>query len=275
MTLVVADTPRTAQEVCRAVGPGARVADSTEVLADFDREAETVVVACRGRVGSEQVDLLARIEYERPWTPVVLVTDHDPELAGRLLGVRVAALVRFSELQPYLRLRLDAVRATRGLWSLAETFGHSSLSPALRKALVHAARRASDRPVRSVRELARDVGCAPVTLFKQFGARADGATTLGAFIAGLSVLRVYELRRSGLSWKRVVHRTELSRATMARRVRAWPGYPLGELERMAPDRLFAAFTAEHVRAVLPAASGNIRRDATSTVSDGVSTSDQK
>lgn len=107
------------------------------------------------------------------------------------------------------------------------------------------------------------MGHKPVTLFRQFRARANGATTLKAFIGGLSVLRVYELRRSGLIWKRVERRTGLGRATMARRTKAWPGCTPRELERMAPDRLFAAFTAEHVRPILPAGS------------DGVSTLDQE
>lgn len=263
MTLVVADTSHTAQAVCRAVGPGARVAHSTEAFAAFDGEVEPVVVACHGRIRPEQVELLARFERERPWVPVVLVADPDPELARQLLRVRTAAVVWFTELETHLRRRLDAVRATWGLWSLAAAFDRSSLPPALGKALVHAVERAADRPVRNVRELAREVGCAPVTLFKQFGARANDATTLSAFIAGLSVLGVYELRRSGLNWKRVVQRTRLGRATLTRRIEAWPGCTPGELERLPPDRLFAAFTAEHVRPILPA------------ISDGVSTLDQE
>ncbi|WP_420633637.1 hypothetical protein [Candidatus Palauibacter sp.] len=254
MILVVADTLQTAQEVRRAAGPGARMADANGAFASFDPQVEAVVVACVGRVRPRQVDLLARFERERPWVPLVLVTDPDPELARQLLRVRVAKVVWFAELRTRLRPSLDAVRATWGLWKLAEAFERSALPSALGKALIHAVRRAADRPVRTVRKLAGDVGCAPVTLFKQFGARADGATTLSAFIAGLSVLRVYELRRSGLSWKGVVHRTEICRATIARRVRTWPGCTLGELERMAPDPLFGAFTAEHVRAILPAES---------------------
>ncbi len=108
-----------------------------------------------------------------------------------------------------------------------------------------------------MRELAEAVGYARVTLFRQFGARANGATTLKAFIGGLSVLRVYELRRSGLIWKRVERHTGLGRTTMARRTKTWPGCTPHELERMAPDRLFAAFTAEHVRPILPAGSDRV------------------
>ncbi len=227
MILVVADTPQTAREVCRAAGPGAREADATEALASFDREVEAVVIACVGRVRPAQIDLLARFERERPWVPVALVTNPDPQLARQLLRVRVAAMVWFTEYRTGLRPRLDAARATRGLWSLAKSFERSSLPSALQAALVHAVRQAADRPVRNVRELAGDVGCAPVTLFKQFGARANGATTLGAFLAALSVLRVYELRRSG------------------------------ELERLTTDRLFAAFTADHVRPILPAESDRV------------------
>ena len=263
MILVVADTLQTAQEVCGAAGPDARVADAHGALTRLDAVIEAVVVASPGRVRSEQVDLLARLERERPWVPVVLVTGPDPELAGRLLRVRVASLVWYAELRTHLRPRLDAVRATWGLWSLADTLERSSLPPALGKALVLAARRAADRPFRNAQELAEAVGYARVTLFRQFGARANGATTLKAFIGGLSVLRVYELRRSGLIWKRVERRTGLGRTTMARRTKTWPGCTPRELERMAPERLFAAFTAEHVRPVLPAGS------------DGVSTLDQE
>lgn len=263
MTLVVADSRHTAQAVCRAVGPGARLAHSTEAFGALDGEVEPVVVVCHGRIRQEQVELLVRLERERPWVPVVLVADPDPELARQLLRVRTSAMVWLTELETHLRRRLDAVRATWGLWSLAGAFERSSLPPALGKALVHAARRAAKRPVRNVRELARDVGCAPVTLFRQFGARANGVTTLSAFIAGLSVLRVYELRRSGLNWKRVEQHMQLGRATITRRAKVWPGCPPGELVQMTPDRLFAAFTAEHVRPILP------------TISDGVSTLDHE
>ena len=257
MILVVADTPQAAREVCRAAGPGARVADATEALASVDREVEAVVVACAGRVRSAQIDLLARFERERPWVPVVLVTNPDPQLARQLLRVRVAAMVWFTEYRTRLRPRLDAASATQGLWSLAKSFERSSLPSTLQEALVHAVRQVADRPVRNVRELAGDVGCAPVTLFKQFGERANGATTLGAFLAGLSVLRVYELRRSGLQWKSVARHVRLCRATIARRTKAWPGCPPGELGRLTPDRLFAAFTADHVRPILPAESDRV------------------
>ena len=167
MIVVVADTLQTAQEVCRAAGPDARVADSNGVFASFDQQVQAVVVACLGGVRPRQVDLLAKLERERPWVPLVLVTDPDPELARQLLRVRVAAVVWFAELRTRLRPCLDAARATWGLWGLTESFEGSSLPSALQKALVHAVRQAADRPVRSVRELARDVGCAPVTLFKR------------------------------------------------------------------------------------------------------------
>ena len=257
MILVVADTLQTAQEVCGAAGPDARVADAHGALTRLDAVIEAVVVASPGRVRSEQVDLLARLERERPWVPVVLVTGPDPELARRLLRVRVAALVSYSDLRAQLRHRLDAVRAAWGLWTLADTFEGSSLPPALGKALVLAARHAGDRPVRTAQALAEAVGCEPVTLFRQFRARANGATTLKAFIGGLSVLRVYELRRSGLIWKRVERRTGLGRTTMVRRTKTWLGCTPRELERMAPERLFAAFTAEHVRPILPAGSDGV------------------
>ncbi|WP_419862010.1 hypothetical protein [Candidatus Palauibacter sp.] len=224
--------------------------DPAEAFTPFDREIRVVVVACAGRIRSKQIDLLARFERERPWVPVVLVTNRDPELAGQLLRVRVAAIVWLTELRTQLQPCLDAVRATWGLWNLSETFERRPLPPALGKALVHAVRAAQDRPFHDVKELARAVEYASVTLFRQFGARANGKTTLRAFLSGLSVLRVYELRRSGLSWKLVTRGTGLGRATMARRMKSWPGCTPVELERLAPDRLFAAFTAEHVRPIL-------------------------
>ncbi|MDE2663151.1 MAG: hypothetical protein OXI39_09140 [Gemmatimonadota bacterium] len=233
------------------------MAHSAEALAALDGAVEPVVVACQGRIRPEQIDLLTSLERERPWVPVVLVADPDHELTRQLLRVRTAAVVWFTELDTHLRRRLDAVRATWGLWGLAGVFERSSLPPALRKALVHAVQRAADRPVRNVRELAGGVGCAPVTLFRQFGARANDATTLSAFIAGLSVLRMYELRRSGLNWKLVVGHVRLGRATITRRIKAWPGCLPGEHERLPPDRLFGAFTAEHVRPILQAASDEV------------------
>ncbi|WP_420441652.1 hypothetical protein [Candidatus Palauibacter sp.] len=238
MILVLADTPLDAREISGAVGGSVRVVDSTRELTAEGEEVETVIVGCRSRRLRERIDLLARLERERPWVPVVLVTDPDPDVAKLLVRVRVSALVWFPELRTRLQSRLDAARATAGLFCLAESVGRSELPRALRRALAYAVRQAASRPVRNVRELAEVVGCTPVTLFQQFGAHAGGETTLARFLGGLAILRVHELRRSGLHWKCVTARTGIRRATVNRRVRTWPGCTFEELGRIAPDQLF-------------------------------------
>ena len=258
MILVAAATPRAVREIRRAVGSDACIADSIVEVFEFDHTVEAVVIGWPGQLRSESIDLLARFEREYPWMPVLLVTDPDPELAKHLVHLRVTALIWFSEIETHLRPTLDAVCATRGLSCLAETFERSSLPPALRRALVHAVRQAGNRPVRNARELATAARCARVTLFRQFRAQVDGTTTLSAFLRALSILRINQLRRAGLSWKQVVCKMEISRATIAARARTWPGCTLGELERLAADDLLAAFTASHVQPILPRPSEEMR-----------------
>ena len=238
------------------VGGRVRIVDSIRELKPEGREVGAVIVSSRTGSLRQRIDVLARIEREHPWVPVVLVTDPEPDVAKLLAGARVAAVVWFPDLQTELQSRLDSVRATSGLAHLAATFERSELPQALRRGLVLAVRQAGSRPIRNVRELAEAVGCRPVTLFQQFRLRAGGATTLGGFLNGLTILRVHELRRSGVGWKTVTLRTGIHRATANRRVKTWPGCTLDELRRMAPDQLLAAFTIRHVRPIQAFGFGN-------------------
>ena len=250
MILVLADTPREIREISRAAGGRVRAVDSARELVAQGSDVEAVLVACRSHRLHERMDLLARLERERPWVPVVLVTDCDPEVAKLLSAARVAAMVWYRDIQTCLMPRLDALRVMSGMLALAATFERSVMPRALRRSLVYAARQAATRPVHSVRELAAAVGCSPVTLFQQFAAHADGNTTLAGFIGGLTVLRAYELRRAGRSWTQVLDGVPIRRATLVRRVRAWPGCTLERLRGIAPDQLFELFTVAHVRPIL-------------------------
>lgn len=260
MISIIADSTGLADVVSSAMDPGVRTVTSSPVtedldLASLDVAVQVVVVCCLGPLRPKELGLFGKIEVERPWVPAVLVTHPDSELTRHRLRVRLAEVVPFDDLEDRLPSAVEAARATTGLECLASALERSSLPPALRKALAHAVRQAADRPTHDVVELASATGCKRVTLFQQFKTGREGSTTLSAFLSGLSVLRAHELRRSGLSWKRIAKATGVSVATITRRARSWPGGPRTDFERMSPDALLAAFVAAHVQPLLAPNSG--------------------
>ncbi len=250
MIRILADTHRDAERINRVIGgTGQVVTDAIDITAG-DRDMDCLIVGCRRPFLPERIDLLAEMELRLPWVPVILVTDRDAGVARHLSNVRVSALVWFEDVETQLQSRIDAASATTVLAHLASRLQRSALPPALRQALAYSLRRASGTPVRSVKQLASDVRSSPVTLSHAYSARARGRTTLSRFLGGLVVLRAQQLRLAGSSWGNASSRLGFAHATLNRKSRRWPGCTLRELERLAPDQLFAAFVSEFVQPLL-------------------------
>ena len=254
MIQVFADTPRDADRIRRAVDGDVRVVENAEELAaDLNCERDRldcVIVGSHTRFLRERISLLARLEREMPWIPVILVTDRDADAAKLLASTRCSALIWFDDPAAWLRSRIEAACETTALAHLAETVRRSALPPALRRALVHSLRRVGSAPVPSVGALAAAMGSSPVTLSHEFTARVEGRTTLCRFLSALVVLRAHQLRLSGISWTTAGRRLGFARRTLSRKSRIWPERSLADLERISPDRLLSAFVEEYARPLL-------------------------
>ncbi|MDE2879277.1 hypothetical protein [Candidatus Palauibacter soopunensis] len=268
MIRVFADTPRDADRIRRAVDGDVQVVENAEELAadpgcdhsrldcdhghlEYDRgRLDCVVVGCHTRFLRERIGLLARLEREMPWVPVILVTDRDADAAKLLASTRCSALVWFDDPAARLRSRIEAACETTALVQLADRIRRSALPPALRRALVHSLRQAGSDPVHSVGALATAMGSSPVTLSHEFTARVNGGATLCRFLSALVILRAHQLRLSGSSWTNAGGRLGFARRTLNRKAHTWPGHSLADLERIAPDRLLSAFVEEYVRPLL-------------------------
>ncbi|WP_419949102.1 hypothetical protein [Candidatus Palauibacter sp.] len=259
MVLILADTPRDGEAIRRAAGGTARVVESTPELTDHGASADCLIIACRRRFPGDRVQLLREVARTLPWVPLILVTDREAGAARLLRDLPVSAVVWFSDLEAHLQPRIELARGTATLWHMAESFRRSAAPPALRRALIHSLRRATSRPVLTVRQLALAVGRSPVTLFQQFGALARGRTTLNRFLSALLLFRAHQLRETGLSWKAVCERLGVRRDTLNRKAKAWPGRSLTDLERMNSEELLLTLTADHLRPLfdpaLPGAGG--------------------
>lgn len=119
--------------------------------------------------------------------------------------------------------------------------------PALRTALAHGFRAATDRPVRSVRELAAATGYSPITLSKAFSRWQRGRSTLSQFLEALVILRVRQLRSSGMKWKRVGSRLGFTLETLRRKSKRCTGRTLVQLEKVPPDRLLTALVEQYLQ----------------------------
>lgn len=250
MILLLADSCAAAERMRQAIEDAAIiVGDASELLTADDR-TDCMIIRCRSRFLRSRIELLEEIERKFPLIPVILVTDRDSGVPGLLTGVNIFAVVWVDDLHARLQSRVEEARRTAALSRLAETARRSALPPALREGLIHLLLRARSTPVRNVAELARAVRRSPTTISQQFRTRAGGATTLSSFIGGLVLFRALQLRRTGSTWTKVSERLGFARATLGRRCRTWPGCTLTELERIAPEHLFASFVSEYLRPLL-------------------------
>ncbi|WP_419161128.1 hypothetical protein [Candidatus Palauibacter sp.] len=223
-------------------GPGPFTRDDVHV--------ECVVLGCRSPVPPGRLELVREIEREVPWAPVIFVTDSAPDIARWLGESGVSDIVWFEDVRTELRPRIEVLCRTAVLFGLAQEIQGSTLSPALRAALAHSLRAATDRPVRNVTELADVFRRSPVTLSQAFRRSRPGEATLGGFLGALVILRAHQLRTAGLRWEIVSQRLGFTRPTLHLKSKKWPGLTLKQLARTPRQQLIAKFVADHMQPLL-------------------------
>ena len=253
MIRILADSPEDAMLVAEAVGSAARVATDAGQFTNGDGHVECLILGCRHPIPTERIELLREIERNALWVPLILVTDPEPEAARQLSDVKVSGIIWFADLQTRLRHEIEAARGAVPLLRLAKQVEETRLPPALRSALAYSLRAATNRPVRSVKELAASVRCSPITLSKAFSRWGGGETTLSRFLGALVILRARQLHASDLDWKSVSARLGFARETLQRKSKRWTGHTLLQLASVPPDRLLAALVSEYLRPLLDGA----------------------
>lgn len=226
-----------------------RIVNDVERL-PADHHVECLILGARAQNLAGWVGPLGKIERDWPGVPIIVVTDREPEVALQLSDIRVSAVVWFEDLQSELGPAIRAARRVDQILRLAGKIEESTLPPSLRSALAHGLREATDRPVPRVRKLASAVGSSPVTLSQQFRKSVGGRTTLARFLRALVILRGHQLRSSGLGWDRVAGELRVSRQTLHRQSKEWPGRRLGPLAAMSRGELLARFVSDFVRPLL-------------------------
>jgi len=247
MINVLAGSESDAALIARAVGNTARVVADAAEFTNGDGPVECLILGCRHPLPAKTIGLLRDIERKRLWMPLILVTDREPEVLRRLSDVKASAVVWFADLQTELPLEIEAARGSVPLLRLAEQAAEATLPPSLRTALPYSLRAATDRPVRSVKELTAAVRYSPITLSKAFSDWQGGRTTLSQYLEALVILRARQLRSSGMNWKSVSPRLGLARETLQRKSKRWPGCTLVQLEKVPPDRLLTALVEQFLQ----------------------------
>jgi hypothetical protein len=250
MIRVHADSSRDRALIVKAIGGAGRVVHGVGPFGSDDTRVECVIMGSRHPISVERLALVREFERNMPWVPVIVVTDDVAAVALWLPEMGVSEIVRYEDIQAELQSRIEAVCRTAALHSLAEEFQQSTLTPALRAALTHGLRAATDRPVRSVGELAVAVGCAPVTLSQAFRRHVNGHVTLRQFLGALVILRAHQLRTSGFNWDTVCRNVGFTRPTLHSKSKQWPGQMLGQLARTPRQELLARFVSDHVHPLL-------------------------
>lgn len=256
MINVLARSENDAALIARAVGNAAQVVADAAQFTNGDGPVECLILGCRHPIQAETIEILRDVERKRLWIPLILVTDRKPEAVRRLSDVKTSAVVWFTDLETELPLEIEAARESVPLLRLAEQAAEATLPPALRTTLPYSLRAATDRPARSVKELAAAVRYSPITLSKAFSTWHDGRTTLRRYLEALVILRARQLRSSGMNWKRVSRHLGFARETLQRKSKRWPGCTLVQLEKVPPDRLLAALVERFLQLARPGDSGN-------------------
>jgi len=251
MINVLAGSENDAALIVRAAGNTARVVADAAEFTNGDGPVDCLILGCRHPIPAKTIGLLRDIERKRLWIPLILVTDREPAAVRRLSDVKASAVVWFADLQTELPLEIEAARGSVPLLHLAEKAERTTLPPALRAALAYRLRAATDRPVRSVKELAAAVRYSPITLSKAFSGWQDGRTTLSRYLDALVILRARQLRSSRMNWKSISAHLGFARETLQRKSKRWPGCTLVQLEKVPPDRLLTALIKQHLRPSRP------------------------
>lgn len=251
MIKILADSPNDARRIAAAVGGNAKIVRNADEFTNDDGRVECLILGCRHPILAERIELLRHIERNGLWVPLILVTDREPAAARRLRDVKTAAIVWFADLGTELPPEIEAAQGSVPLLRLAEQAGGTTLAPALRTVLAYSLRAATDRPVRSVKELAAATGYSPITLSKAFSRWQHGSTTLSQFLEALVILRAKQLRSSGMNWKRVSPRLGFALETLHRKSKRSTGRTLVQLERVPHDRLLTALMEQYLQPPRP------------------------
>lgn len=246
MIRVLADSVDDATLIAEAVGGPRDVVNGSSWLPGGDAQLECVILGWRSPVPPERLELIRELGREMPWVPVILVTDQAPDVARWLREQRVSDIVWFEAVRTELRGRVETQCRTAALFTLAAQIEASTLPHALRRGLAHSFRAATDRPVRTVKELAQVLGRSPVTLSQAFRTRVSSEATLGQFLNALVILRAHQLRNSRLTWEAVGRRLGYSRSTLHLKSKQWTGQTLKQLARTPRAHLMSKFVSEYV-----------------------------
>lgn len=260
MINIVADSSYDTTPIENVVEGPARIVTDIGCLASDDVGVGCLILGCRAQHLARWVEPLEKIKGDWPGVPVIVVTDPDPEVALQLSGITVSAVVWFDDLPSKLHAAIRAACGEDHGLRLARDIEESTLSPSLRSALTYGLRAGgTDRPVRSVRELASAVGYSHVTLSQEFRKSVGGCTTLARFLRALVILRAHEVRLSGLVWDRVAGRLRIARPTLHRQSMRWPGRTLGQLATTSRQQLLAQFVRDFARPLLAERTGANQR----------------
>jgi len=250
MIRVLADSAHDAALIKKVIGGAVQVVNGVGSFTHANARVECVVFACRSPIPPDRLELVREIRREMPWIPVIFVTDPAPEIIRWLEDGAVSEVVWFDNVKTELRSRILASRPKAVPLGLAEEIDGLTLPPTLRSALSHSLRAATDRPVRSVSDLAGFLRCSPVTLSQSFRKNVTGESTLRGFLGALVVLRAHHLRTSGCSWEVASRRVGFTRSTIHERSKRWPGLPLSQLAQVSRERLVAQFISDHMKPLL-------------------------
>ena len=198
-----------------------------------------------------QLAQLSALRERLPLQPLVVVTEKDAENLRLLKHLAVEEIVWVHEVEHEILGAIGRARGTSLLRQMASAVEKAEhLPPRLRRALSHAFR--SERPVRSVIELAAAIGCDRRTLWRYWreAMGAEHPLLPGHFLDWLLLLRASGLKAPGQRWTAVAHQLGVHEHTVARLAKRLAGLSLRDVAAGGQPLIARLFATRVLRPLL-------------------------
>jgi len=192
--------------------------------------------------GNPIVERLHALKSRYPHKPLVLVTRKDADNVRLLRGVAIEEVVWTEEIDQALNSTIERIHRSNGFHTIAATIEATEHMPKrLRHALTHLFQ--NPRPIATVDELAKSVGCDRRTLWRLWRASVpeDASVRLQDILDWNVLLHAAVLRTQTTSWVGIAAKLSIHEHTLARSAKRLAGLTLRQTAEIGGDGIFEMF----------------------------------
>lgn len=221
-----------------------RVHSTWEDFVEASRTARCSIVEAGDLSAPEAYGKLFRFCVYPTLRPLVLVTSTKRENARHLSTLCMDEVVWLNRIDQDLVRAVCEAEQRSFLAAFSDALEErSALPPRLKSAVILASQ--SPTPVRNQQQLAELSYCDRRTLIRQWNKITSSGSTLKEVLDWLVLLRAFEQREQGLTWKEVENSIGVRRRSVDRIALRLTGHRLGKLDLLRVESLFQKSAPYH------------------------------